>query len=210
MESPRSTASYHQAELKIALDRSHPSHILPPPLPIGQVVMDIGCGAGQTLIAAYPDRVSFGVDIDQGALELGRSLTDNVRFVRARAERLPWSDARFDLVTSRVSLSYTDMSASLREIHRVLRPGGKIWMTLHPLSLVWNQAKRGNYKGWIFFLYILLNSAMFHFTGKQCPFVGRFESFQTEYGMLKALKKSGFDDIHVDRGQHFVITARKS
>src|SRR5262249_18921537 len=117
--------AYHRGELAVALDPSHPSHILPPPLEARQLVLDVGCGAGQTLIAAYPDRVSFGLDIDRAALKLGRSLTDRVHFVCARAEALPWPDNSFDLVTARVSLAYTDIGRSLQEIRRVLKSGGR-------------------------------------------------------------------------------------
>lgn len=66
---------YHRGELKVALDPSHPAHILPPGLPRSHAVLDIGCGAGQTLIAAYPDRISYGVDVDVEALKLGGCAT---------------------------------------------------------------------------------------------------------------------------------------
>ena len=199
---------YHRGELKIALDPSHPAHILPPPLPRSRRVLDIGCGAGQTLIAAYPDRVSFGLDIDFDALKLGRSLTDRVCFVCGKAESLPWPNGQFDMVIARVSLAYTNIGASLKEIHRVLGEGGQLWMTLHPLSVPWKQAKSSNYKGRIFFAYILLNSICFHFAQKQFPFLGRYESFQTERGISQALIKNGFEGISISRGRHFLVTAR--
>ncbi len=138
---------YHLDELKIALDPNHPKHILPPALPSSKRVLDIGCGAGQTLIARYPDRVSFGLDIDVDALQIGRSLTDRVRFVCGKAENLPYSNAQFDMVIARVSLAYTNISAALKEIHRVLKKDGELWITLHPFSIPWTQAKAGNWRG---------------------------------------------------------------
>ncbi|MEP6715422.1 MAG: class I SAM-dependent methyltransferase [Terriglobia bacterium] len=202
--------NYHLRELAIALDASHSAHILPPPLPPSDRVLDIGCGAGQTLIAAYPDRISFGLDIDFDALKLGRSLAENVRFVRARAEALPWRDGEFDLVIARVSLAYTDIAASLLEVRRVLRDGGQLWMTLHPFAIPWKQAVSGNYKGWILFGYILMNSILFHFTQKQFSFRGKFESFQTDGGLTRALRRSGFEQISISRGRHYLVTARKA
>lgn len=199
---------YHRGELKIALDPSHPAHILPPSLPCSRKVLDIGCGAGQTLIAAYSDRVSFGLDIDLDALKLGRSLTDRVCFVCGRAEFLPWPNEQFDVVIARVSLAYTNIGASLKEIHRVLSKGGELWMTLHPFSVPWRQVKSSNYKGWIFFAYIVLNSICFHLTQKQFPFLGRYESFQTERGISQALIKNGFEGISMRPGRHFLVTAR--
>ena len=199
---------YHREELKIALDPSHPAHILPPPLPCSRRVLDIGCGAGQTLIAAYPDRVSFGLDVDLDALKLGRSFSDRVCFVCGKAESLPWPNEQFDMVIARVSLCHTDISASLKEIHRVLSKGGELWITLVPFSYSWRKAKSSNYRGRIFFAYIVLNSICFHFTQKQFPFLGRYESFQTERGISQALVKNGFDGISISRGKHFLVTAR--
>lgn len=202
------TESYNRRELKIALDPCHPAHILPPLLPTSHRLLDIGCGAGQTLIAAYPDRVSFGLDIDLKALKLGRELTDHVRFVCGKAEALPWPSGHFDVVIARVSLLYTNINASLKEIHRVLRKGGEVWITLQPFSKAWRQAKTGNYKGWIYFGYVVLNSILFHFVQKQFPFLGRYESFQTERGILRALEKNSFESIVIERGRHFLVTAR--
>jgi len=200
--------AYHREELRIALDPNHPAHLLPPQLPVSRRVLDIGCGAGQTLTAAFPDRISFGLDIDLEALKLGRSLTDHVCFVCGRAEELPWPNGQFDMVIARVSLAYTDITASLKEIHRVLKKDGQLWMTLHPFSTVWRQAKSANYKGWIFFAYVALNSALFNLTGKQFPFLGRHESFQTKSGISRALLKNGFEEISIKRGHHFLVTAR--
>jgi len=199
--------AYHREELRIALDPSHPAHLLPPPLPDSRKILDIGCGAGQTLSAAYPDRITFGLDIDLNALQLGRTLTDRVCFVCGRAEALPWPDQQFDLVIARVSLAYTNLSVSLREIHRVLRRGGEVWMTLHPFSVPWTQVKSSHVKGRIYFAYILLNSALFHFVGKQLAYRGRYESFQTESGISRALTRSGFENISITK-RHFLVTAK--
>ncbi len=199
---------FHRRELEIALDPSEPAHILPPPLPLSQRVLDVGCGAGQTLVAAYADRVSFGLDIDRDALRLGKSWTDRVRFVCGTAEALPWSNDQFDMVIARVSLAYTNINASLKEIHRVLRKGGQLWMTLHPFSVPWSQAMASNYKGWIFFGYVVLNSTLFHLIGWQLSFLGKYESFQTERGISRALRQSGFDTIYIQRKTHFLVTAR--
>jgi SAM-dependent methyltransferase len=200
--------AYHRGELAVALDATHPSHILPPAVDPSGRVLDIGCGAGQTLIAAYSDRVSFGVDPDHAALKLGRSMSDRVRFVCAGAEALPWQRGSFDLVIARVSLPYTDLRLSIREIRRVLAVGGTVWMTLHPFSMAWRQARRGNLKGWLYFVYIVTNSLMFHFLQRQFHFRGRCESFQTEYGIRIALEEAGFVKAEVRRGRHFVVTAR--
>ena len=200
---------YHLAELKIAMDSTHPSRAMPTAVPRDGKVLDIGCGAGQTLIASLYDGISFGVDIDFDALKLGRSMTDRVRFVCGAAERLPYRDDAFDCVIARVSLPYTNIRASTGEISRVLKKGGSLWMTLHPFSKCWQQARKTNYKGWIFFGCIILNSLLFHWVQRQVRFFRRCETFQTTRGMLFVLKRNGFDQVCVDRSKQFVVTARK-
>lgn len=203
-----SPGEYHLAELKIALDSRHPAHILPPRLPVGHRVLDLGCGAGQTLIAAYSDRVAHGLDIDFTALRLGRSLTDRVCFACGATDALPYRAEQFDLVVARVSLPYTNIPASLREIRRVLKPGGTLWMTLHDFRLVWNQAKRSGLRGKLVFAYVVLNSTLLHIFGREFPLLGRYESFQTDRGILRALRRRNFDGISVaHKGAHFLVTA---
>jgi ubiquinone/menaquinone biosynthesis C-methylase UbiE len=202
---------YHLAELKIASDPNHPDHDLPPPMPPTAKILDVGCGAGQTLVAAYPDRLSFGIDVDFEALQLGRTLSDRTCLVNGAAEALPFRSGQFDLVIARVSLPYTNIPASLREVRRVLGTGGRIWLTLHPFAIPWSQVKRSNYRGKIYFLYVLLNSFWFHLFQRQFSIFGRkYESFQTVRGMKRALAKSGFQDVEVEvaRANRLRMTAR--
>jgi ubiquinone/menaquinone biosynthesis C-methylase UbiE len=199
---------YHLGELKVAQDPSHPAHILPPSLPTDSRVLDVGCGAGQTLMTAYPHRLTFGIDIDLSALRLGRTLTKDVCFVCSKAEALPFRPAEFHLVTARVSLAYTDIRKSLMEIRRVLKPGGLLWMTLHPFAIPWQQANTSNWKGKLFFAYVLLNSVLFHLTQLQFPLRGKYESFQTEGGIRRALQSCEFNDVTIRHDRHFLVTAR--
>lgn len=132
-----------------------------------------------------------------------------MQFACARAEALPFPDARFDMVIARVSLPYTNLRASLQEIRRVLKTGGMLWVTLHPFSMAWEQAKASpSYKGWIYFAYIVFNSTLFGWTQRQVPFLGRYESFQTDRGISRALAKLGFHEIAPRHGKHFLVTAK--
>ena len=200
--------NYHLGELAIAQDPSHPAHLNPEIRP-GERVLDIGCGAGQTLIATCPDRASYGIDVDLDALQIGRTLTHNVRFSAASAETLPFRSETFDVVIARVSLPYTRLSASLAEVHRVLRPGGRFWTTLHPISLAFGQAREGSWKGWVHFGYVVANGLLFHATGAQFRFRGRMESIQTTGGVKRQLSRVGFKEIHVKHGRHFLVEAVK-
>lgn len=200
--------SYHLDELRIALDPSHPAHILPPEVERGSSVLDLGCGAGQTMIAAYPNHVTFGLDIDLSVLQFGKTLSSGVKFCCGRAEELPYRDDAFDLVIARVSLAYTDIERTLREAQRVLKPDGRLWITLHSWKIPFHMASQSNWRGKLFFLYIILNSLSFHWFQKQFSVCGRRESFQTEGGMLKVLAQCGFKNMEVTRGRHFLIEAQ--
>jgi ubiquinone/menaquinone biosynthesis C-methylase UbiE len=203
--------AYHLGEWRIAQDSHHPSHILPPSVPADTRVLDVGCGAGQTLAAAYGELETFGLDIDFDAMAFGRArIARNVRFTSGRAEQLPFANAQFDLVIARVSLAYTDLPKSLREIGRVLKPGGKVWMALHAFSVPIASVRKSNWRGKVFFAYIVLNSLSLHVLGRAVSFFGRYESFQTNRGIRRMLERAGFRDIAIERGQHFIVTARTS
>lgn len=109
---------------------------------------------------------------------------------------------------ARVSLPYTNLRLSLREIHRVLKPGGALWAVLHSVSTPWRSALGVNLKRWVFFVYIALNSLLFHFAERMVPYLnGRYESFQTIGGMRRALRRVGFREISIVKDKHFVATA---
>src|SRR5262249_47490647 len=132
-------------------------------------VLDVGCGAGQTLIASEIKPTTFicRVDIDQEALAFGGRLSRRIVFVRASGERLPFSDGSFEVVISRVSLPYMCLPLALGEIARVLRPGGQVWFTLHsistPLRGVARSLKERNAKNLAHQLYVIANGLFFHF-----------------------------------------------
>ncbi len=95
--------------------------------------LDIGCGPGQmSLIMAEMTNLSVtGLDIEPEAIEIARrhaqeaGLAERCRFVCADAHSLPFPDNTFDLVVSRGTLSFLrDHVLAIREVYRVLRPGG--------------------------------------------------------------------------------------
>lgn len=94
-------------------------------------LLDAGCGTGHTALAFAP-RVAevVAVDLTEEMLAQGRHLAAergiaNVVFQRGDVERLDLPDASFDAVTSRYSAHhYAHPLAALREIRRVLKPGG--------------------------------------------------------------------------------------
>jgi SAM-dependent methyltransferase len=213
------TAEYHLSELQIAQDAHAPGHLLPPIPPGCRAVLDIGCGAGQTLIACRLDEsvIACGVDPDAGALALGRTLTSRVQFGAAAGEQLPFAAESFDLVFSRVALPYMDIPQALAEIRRVLRPGGAVWFSLHPprfaARAIAHAIRAGSVRGTVFPVYSLLNGLALHLFNRQArwPFGRkRFESNQTAAGMRRALVRAGFTAVSVADDRFFVVSARKA
>jgi ubiquinone/menaquinone biosynthesis C-methylase UbiE len=70
--------------------------------------------------------LSVGVDIDCAALCHGSLAHRDAEFVNAQAAQLPFADAFFDFIASSVALQYMDVLVAVREIFRVLKPGGKV------------------------------------------------------------------------------------
>jgi arsenite methyltransferase len=102
----------------------------------GEVVLDVGSGAGtDSLVAAQmvgsQGRVT-GVDMTPEMLAKARAAAaemtaTNVEFVEGEAETLPFEGESFDVVISNGVIDLIpDKDAVFSEIHRVLRPGGRI------------------------------------------------------------------------------------
>lgn len=102
----------------------------------GEVVLDLGSGAGlDVLLSARrvaPGGHAFGVDMTDEMLEVARANQAragiaNASFLKGTIESLPLDDASVDVVISNCVINLAaDKSAVLREIARVLRPGGRL------------------------------------------------------------------------------------
>ncbi|HLJ95937.1 MAG TPA: class I SAM-dependent methyltransferase [Gemmataceae bacterium] len=99
-------------------------------------VLDVGCGAGQTLrlLERYHPAERIGLDIDREALAFGCRLAEAhgeaISFVRASAYRIPFRDQRFTHVICRVALNYVHQWRALTEMVRVLQPGGYLYCSV--------------------------------------------------------------------------------
>jgi len=83
--------------------------------------------------------IAEGVDIDEEAIEYchARGLE---RVSRASAETLPFASSTFDLVTALDVVEHTDDDLEvLREIRRVLRPGGRLLLTVPAFKFLWGR-----------------------------------------------------------------------
>jgi ubiquinone/menaquinone biosynthesis C-methylase UbiE len=104
----------------------------------GDRVLEIGCGTGSLLLAvkqAQPGAEVVGLDPDPAALAIVRRKAARagvpIRTDQGYADELPYADASFDRVLSSFMFHHLPRAAkeaSLREVRRVLRPGGRFHM----------------------------------------------------------------------------------
>ena len=113
---------------------------------VGEAVLGVACGAGAVTAAVAqavgPTGRVLGVDLSQAMVDAAGRHLENQGLLHAvtermDAEQLTLPDAGFDLVVCALGLMYLpDPDAALREIARVLRPGGRVALA------VWGERKR--------------------------------------------------------------------
>ncbi|GGY04858.1 ubiquinone/menaquinone biosynthesis methyltransferase [Litchfieldella qijiaojingensis] len=97
----------------------------------GQRVLDVACGTGVAARAAAgrvgPRGSVVGVDPNPEMLAVARRVSPAIDWHQGRAESLPFPEAGFDSVVSQFGLMFfDDRAAGLREMLRMLRPGGRL------------------------------------------------------------------------------------
>ncbi len=103
-------------------------------LAAGARVLDAGTGPGRLPIeiaAALPHVRMDGVDVSPPMIEYARQQpgAGGVTFTVADVAGLPFPDATFDLIVSSLSQHHWDVpEQGVRELRRVLRPGGRLWI----------------------------------------------------------------------------------
>jgi SAM-dependent methyltransferase len=111
--------------------------------PLRGRVLDAGCGGGGTAVS-LAEEASFavGLDLDARFVDSGTRLVRergvrNAAFVQGDGGRLPFQAAAFDVVFSHSVIEHVSSAEDyLRECHRVLRPGGVLYLSTAPyLSL---------------------------------------------------------------------------
>jgi ubiquinone/menaquinone biosynthesis C-methylase UbiE len=114
-----------------ALDLVHQAGLRP-----GERVLDVACGTGTiarlAAEAVGPTGAVSALDINPGMLKVARSLPSQIpiKWYETAAESVPLPDESFDVVFCGLGLQFlADRAAALREMRRVLTPGGRVYIS---------------------------------------------------------------------------------
>ena len=173
--------------------------------------LDIGCGLGEWLAQYrvwFPGRLLVGMDVSRErvweAAARSRTLSEQVLFVVAAAEWLPFKDGTFAAVTCRVVLSYVWVQPTLREMRRVMHPHGIAAIQVHSAFHYWALFRRGvlshkprlvGYAAWV-----AVNTAFLYMTGSQTKLTllgrsGGPHTFLTVALFRRLLRSAGFSSL---------------
>jgi ubiquinone/menaquinone biosynthesis C-methylase UbiE len=165
-------------------------------------ILDIGCGTGAfaaRLLKARPDATVCGLDLSDGMLsqchERSRAASGRLRLVRGDSQRLPFADNSFDAITCSHSFHhYPRQDLVVAEMHRVLRPGGRLYIIDGDRDRIWGRLVYD-------VVVVMMEGAVKH---------------QSRKGFRSLYHQAGFVDVHQQRQRGllpFMMTigeARKS
>jgi len=117
------------------------------------IILDVGCGGGRTITkladAASKGKV-YGIDYAEQSVAVARNVNrelialGRVEIQQASVDALPFDDEVFDLVTAvETHFWWTDIGAGMREVFRVLKPGGRMLI----IAEIYNGGKHARYIG---------------------------------------------------------------
>ena len=154
----------------------------------GERVLDAACGTGivARLAAARvgSEGSVAGVDITPGMLGVARAVTSRfpIRWYETSVEAMPLSDRSFDVVFCQLGLMFVpDKAAALREMRRVLVPGGRIYVSVPTPTRFFN----------------VLENALGRHVPDAAPFVRLVFSLNDPQALEQLFRDAGFRDVAV-------------
>lgn len=161
-------------------------------------ILDIGCGTGQfaaAVLARWPRTQVWGLDLSGPMLDQGRHRVadsdGHYQVVQADSERLPFANDSFDVVTCTHSFHhYPHQDLVAAEMHRVLRPGGRIMIADGDRDGAW---------GWFLFdvLVVMVEGPVKHLT------TADFRELYHQIGFANVVhrRRGGLLPFHITIGQ---------
>jgi ubiquinone/menaquinone biosynthesis methyltransferase len=164
-------------------------------------VLDLACGTGDLLFAAAPfARSGVGLDVTHRMVELARLRLPRdagpVSLLTGDMVALPFASASFDVVTTGYGLrNVPDLDVALREIRRVLKPGGRL------LSLDFNRPSNPLLRG-AYLAYLTAVGSALGFSLHGDPDTYRYipesiRNYPGAIGVARMMEGHGFTDVRV-------------
>lgn len=160
--------------------------------------LDLACGTGDiaVAVAAAGAARTVGLDITVRMLELASRASQTVRFVAGDMCALPFPDDSFDLITTGYGLrNVPDLDRAMREMARVLRPGGRM------LSLDFNRPSsaivRSAYLGYLTLVGSALGWALHRDQDTYRYIPESIRRYPGAAGVATRLEAAGFEHVRV-------------
>ena len=200
-------------------------------------ILDVGCGTGANLEMLAQFGESEGVDVSDDALEFCRA--KGLRVHKGLAEELPFGESSFDVVTALDVVEHLDDDVSgLKEMHRVLKPGGKTLIFVPAFMWLWGvqddisnhrirytkkqiverlekagfTIERATYANWTFFAPILAGRTLMKVTGIKPESENNVNvsALNGIFGKIFSAERLWLKNFNFPFGVSIVITASKN
>jgi SAM-dependent methyltransferase len=200
-------------------------------------ILDVGCGTGGNLEMLEKFGAAEGVDVSDDALEFCKS--KGLKVHKGLAEKLPFADESFDVVTALDVVEHLDDDiAGLKEMHRVLKSGGKTLIFVPAFMWLWGvqddvsnhrirytkkqiverlqkagfEIERATYANWTFFAPILAGRTLMKITGIKPESENNVNvsALNGVFGKLFGAEKFWLKNFDFPFGVSIVIVAKKA
>jgi SAM-dependent methyltransferase len=172
--------------------------------PPGSRVLDIGFGTAEQMRRATAGGCrAYGVEY-HGELARGGHV-NGFHVCRAKAEALPFRDGIFDGIICKVVIPYTDESAAIAEIARVLRPEGIAHLSGHGLGYSLRYLLTGtNWKLRVYAARVIVNTLIYAIRGRRLPGAVGDTLYQDRRRMRRAYRRVGLEVVRDHRSPTFL------
>ncbi|MGC2236314.1 MAG: class I SAM-dependent methyltransferase [Pyrinomonadaceae bacterium] len=200
-------------------------------------ILDVGCGTGANLEMLAQFGEAEGVDVSDDALEFCRA--KGLKTHKGLAEKLPFEDESFDLVTALDVVEHLDDDVSgLEEMNRVLKSGGKTLIFVPAFMWLWGvqddisnhrirytkkqiverlekagfEIERATYANWTFFAPILAGRTLMKITGIKPESENNvnISALNGIFGKIFSAERFWLKNFSFPFGVSIVITAKKA
>ncbi len=170
-------------------------------------MLDLATGTGDVLLSSCKLRtnIQFGVGLDPAGnmLAIARqkksaaNLESAISFVRGDALRLPFASNSFDAITIAFGIrNIPDVTRSLQEMHRILKPGGKVLIL--EFSLPKNSVLRFGYLVYFRYILPLIGSFISGDAGAYRYLNQTVETFPYGQAFCTLMEQAGFQEIRAE------------